>query len=179
MANETLNAGQNSYTGIISWIHSTATNGGAGQSKHADTADVATKLGNNTIGGAAKPIYLNGGTPTAFSGNIGATDKPVFVSSGTLTVCSSTVGGTAKPVYMDQGQIKACSSTVGGTAKPVYMNVGTVTALTVTAGKNGVGAYVDNGTITASTQVGAADTISYIKVGTPSSAQDGMIWIES
>lgn len=86
-----------------------------------------TYLGTSTLGGTAKPIYLNGGVPTACSGTAGGTAKPVYMSSGTITPCTSTVGGTAKPVYMSSGTITACSSTVGGANKPVYMNAGTIT----------------------------------------------------
>lgn len=81
----------------------------ADNATYATSAGTANKLGSTTIGGGAKPIYLNNGTATA---------------------CSSTVGGTAKPVYMNSGTITACSSTVGDASTPVYMNGGTITACT-------------------------------------------------
>lgn len=75
------------------------------------TASVASKLGTATVGGAAKPIYLNAGTATACSSTVGGAAKPVYMSGGTITACSSTVGGTSVPVYMSAGSITECSMT--------------------------------------------------------------------
>ena len=47
----------------------------------ADTATTATKLGSTTVGGTAKPVYINGGTPTA-------------IGTGTA------IGGATTPVYL-------------------------------------------------------------------------------
>ena len=52
---------------------------------NAATATTATKLGTATVGGTAKPIYLNAGAATAISGNIGDANTPVYISGGTIT----------------------------------------------------------------------------------------------
>lgn len=51
-----------------------------------------TKIGTSTVGGTAKGIYLNGGTPTAMSATVGSTTLPVYMNAGTITACSTTLG---------------------------------------------------------------------------------------
>lgn len=73
-----------------------------------------------TVGGAAKPMYLNGGVPTACSSTVGSGIKPVYMSSGTITASSSTVGSSTQPVYMSSGTISGISYVsvaYGGTGK--------------------------------------------------------------
>ena len=48
-----------------------------------------TKLGTATVGGTAKPVYLNAGVPTAISATAGSSSVPIYLNAGTLTVCSS------------------------------------------------------------------------------------------
>ena len=55
------------------------------------TATIATKLGSATVGGAAKPIYLNAGTATACSSTVGSTIKPVYMNDGTISECTYTL----------------------------------------------------------------------------------------
>lgn len=121
----------------------------------------ATKLGSSTVGGAAKPVYLNSGTATACSSTVGGTAKPVYMNSGTVTACSGTVGSATTPVYMNSGTMTACtslsldttgnattattatklgSSTVGGAAAPIYLSSGAATACTTS------GTYTSTGT---------------------------------
>lgn len=76
----------------------------------------ATKLGTSTVGGAAKPIYLNAGTATACSSTVGSGLKPVYMSSGTITASTSTKGSTTKPVFLSSGTITEGSTYAGGTA---------------------------------------------------------------
>lgn len=71
-----------------------------------------TYLGASTLGGAAKPIYLNGGVPT---------------------VCSSTVGNVSTPVYMDGGTITACT--------PASIISGVCADYVVESGKSGIWTY--------------------------------------
>lgn len=56
---------------------------------NATTATTATKLGSSTVGGAAKPIYLNAGVATACSSTVGSASLPVYMSSGTITSCTA------------------------------------------------------------------------------------------
>lgn len=84
-------------------------------------ADVATKLGSATVGGTAKPMYLNAGVPTALSVSIGAANKPIFMNAGTLTASNATIGSATVPVFINAGAITACTSlslnTTGSAAK--------------------------------------------------------------
>lgn len=51
-----------------------------------------TKLGTATVGGTAKGIYLNAGTPTVMSATVGSATLPVYMNAGTITACSTTLG---------------------------------------------------------------------------------------
>ena len=80
-----------------------------------------------TVGGAAKPVYVNAGTITACSSTVGSGVKPIYMSSGTMTASTSTVGSGVKPVFLSSGTITVSNSTVGNTSSPVYLNSGTIT----------------------------------------------------
>ena len=185
MAGTPLTSGKNSYQGIIDWITSTAANGGAGISKNADTAGVATKLGTTTVGATNKPIYLNAGTPTAFSTTIGSNTKPIYMNAGVLTAFTGSVGGAAQPICVSGGALTACSSTVGSATKPVYMSSGTITVSNGSVANNGTPMYMTSGQLTASTKVGHTTSETalpvYIPIYTsqPSGVSDGAIWIEN
>ena len=55
-------------------------------------AATATKLGTATVGGTAKPIYLNGGTATALSATVGSATRPVYLDAGTITAGAYSFG---------------------------------------------------------------------------------------
>ena len=61
-------------------------------SGNATTATTANKLGSSTVGGTAKPIYLNSGTATACSSTVGSATQPVYMNGGTITACTYTLG---------------------------------------------------------------------------------------
>lgn len=94
-------------------------------------ADTATKLGTSTVGGTAKPIYLNNGAATALS---------------------STVGSATQPVYMDAGTIKACTYTLGKSVPSDAVFTDTNTEVTNTL-NNTAKAYI-TGTTSSSTNTG-------------------------
>lgn len=48
-----------------------------------------TKVSTATVGGTAKPIYLNAGVPTAISATVGSTSRPVYLNAGTITACTA------------------------------------------------------------------------------------------
>lgn len=73
-------------------------------------ADTATKLGTATVGGTAKPIYLNNGSPAAISATAGSVSQPVYLNAGTISACTGNVGNASTPVYMSGGKITACTS---------------------------------------------------------------------
>lgn len=57
------------------------------------------KIGTATVGGTAKPIYLNAGTPTALSSTVGDSTVPAYLNAGTVTACSwGLIGTTGKRV---------------------------------------------------------------------------------
>lgn len=70
-------------------------------------AATSTKLGSSTVGGAAKPIYLNAGTATACSSTVGSATQPVYMNGGTITAGSTYAGGTAVTL---NGSSKAAST---------------------------------------------------------------------
>ena len=92
-----------------------------------------TYLGTSTLGGTAKPIYLNGGVPAACSGTVGGTQKPVYMNSGSITACSGTVGNASTPVYMNGGTITACT--------PASIISGVCADYVVESGKSGIWTY--------------------------------------
>lgn len=49
------------------------------------TDGTVTKVGTATVGSNTKPVYLNAGVPTAFTGNTGSDTKPLKISGGALT----------------------------------------------------------------------------------------------
>lgn len=55
-------------------------------------ASTASKLGTSTVGGTAKPIYLNAGTATALSATVGSSSLPVYLNAGTITQCGTSLG---------------------------------------------------------------------------------------
>lgn len=108
----------------------------AGKLTKAGTVNVtipstATKLGSDTVGGTARPIFLNAGAPAAIGTGsiIGGTNKGVYLAAnGTITACSANAGGAAQPVYMSGGAVTACTGNVGAATTPVYMKDGVLTA---------------------------------------------------
>lgn len=72
-------------------------------------AATASRLGTATVGGAAKPIYLNGGTATACSSTVGSTTKPVYMNAGTITASNANVGSATTPMYLKGGVMTACT----------------------------------------------------------------------
>lgn len=92
-------------------------------------AATATKLGTATVGGTAKGIYLNGGTPTAMSATVGSASLPVYMNAGTITVCSTTLGvsitGNAASATQLQTARTINGTSFNGTANITTANWGT------------------------------------------------------
>ena len=101
----------------------------------ADTATTATKVGTGTVGSGTKPIYISGGTPTAFSATVGSSTKPVYLNGGVLTPCDD---------YPSVPTIPNLSVTSSGTGN-VISNI-TVSGHTITFTK-GVSALTSHQTI--------------------------------
>ena len=136
------------------------------------TATTATKLGSSTVGGTAKPIYLNDGTPTAISDTVGTATKPVYLNAGTITVgtyelkATVNAGAAANRLayYSSTTGISSYNSHLGTNLQPIYLYNGVPAACKqpVSGDWSGVpsvrsdgvmeiGAHVDFHTSTAST----------------------------
>lgn len=65
-----------------------------------------TYLGTSTLGGAAKPIYLNGGVPTVCSSTVGNVSTPVYMNGGTITACTpaSIISGVCADYVVESGK---------------------------------------------------------------------------
>ena len=124
----------------VEYAAGTATNAlNAEEAEHAtssDTANVATKLGTSTIGSGVKPIYLNGGSPTASNSTVGSNTKPIYLTGGTLTASTANIGSGIRLIYMADGVLTQSSSTIGATNRPVYLNNGNITQINYTIDKS-------------------------------------------
>lgn len=93
----------------------------------ASTATTATKLGSSTVGGAAKPIYLNAGTATACSSTIGSSTLPVYMNGGTITACGTSLGVSVT------GSSASCTGNAAtatklATARTIQTNLGSTSS---------------------------------------------------
>ena len=64
-----------------------------------------TKVGTATVGGTARPIYLNAGTPTALSATVGAANRPVYLNAGTITAGTYTFGNASGNAPVSNGTV--------------------------------------------------------------------------
>ena len=68
-------------------------------------ATTAAKLGTATVGGTARPIYLNGGTATALTGTVGSGARPVYLNGGTITAGTYTFGNASGNAALNNGTL--------------------------------------------------------------------------
>ncbi|MCD7918654.1 MAG: hypothetical protein LUG45_00965 [Clostridiales bacterium] len=99
---------------------------------HIADSTLHLKNASSTVGGTAKPVYLNAGTVTACSASVGGTARPAYLNSGTVTACSATVGNTRKPVYLNAGTVTPCGWEIQYGVVGVQMNTQTATNFSVT-----------------------------------------------
>lgn len=72
----------------------------------------ANKWGTSTLGGTAKPIYLNAGTFTECSSTVGSNMLPTYMNAGTITACKyGFKGARYMPVVIASGYIYRSSYT--------------------------------------------------------------------
>ena len=138
----------------------------------ATTATTATKLGSSTVGGTAKPIYLDSGTPKAISDTKGSATNPVYLNGGTITACtyslSSTVNsGTANKLayYSGTNAIDDYTASIGSGTKPMYLNAGVPTASSSTVGGSSQIMYMSSGTLTAGMTIRSGTTAPASSLG--------------
>lgn len=70
------------------------------------------KIGTATVGGTAKPIYLNAGTPTALSSTVGDSTVPAYLNAGTVTVCSWGLSGASGKRARKSGYITSSTASL-------------------------------------------------------------------
>lgn len=70
------------------------------------------KIGTATVGGTAKPIYLNAGTPTALSSTVGDSTVPAYLNAGTVTVCSWGLAGASGKRARKSGYITSSTASL-------------------------------------------------------------------
>lgn len=70
------------------------------------------KIGTATVGGTAKPIYLNAGTPTALSSTVGDSTVPAYLNAGTVTVCSWGLTGASGKRARKSGYITSSTASL-------------------------------------------------------------------
>ena len=116
------------------FVKSTSDNNFLSISKNNDSAGFHYSLGvlplaNGGTGGNTKPTALTGLglTPNASTQTIGSNTKPIYLSGGTITAFSQTIGSNSQPVYVNGGTISPISQTIGSTAVPVYIKNGVIT----------------------------------------------------
>lgn len=94
------------YNTIASSIdgHTTLLDGIQSGANTVGAAAVATKLTNNTVGSASRPIYLNAGVPTpitSLSLNSDTATDAVYASKIGNSTLHPAIGGSAQPVYIN------------------------------------------------------------------------------
>lgn len=74
--------------------------------KHADTADIATKVGSSTVGSTTAPIYLSSGTPkkgSTYAGGTRITLNGTDKGGSTASIYAPTTYGTSGYVLKSEG----------------------------------------------------------------------------
>ena len=90
------------------------------------------------IGGAKKPIYINGaGVITEFSDTEGGVKRPIYLSGGVLTVCNEKVGKSNGPIFYDATDgFTQCSGNFGSNKKFAYITGGEFAQSDASIGSN-------------------------------------------
>lgn len=63
------------------------------------------KIGISTVGSTTKPIYLNGGTPTASNATVGTASRPIYMSGGNLVAGTYTFGNASGNAAINNGTL--------------------------------------------------------------------------
>lgn len=118
-------------------------------------ASTASKLGTSTVGGTAKPIYLNAGTATALSATVGSSSLPVYLNAGTLTQCGTSLG----------------VSITGNSATTNQLNVSVLTSQSLADYKTSGHLYYAGGSNTVSDKPSGVDAFGMLTMQTASGWQ--------
>jgi hypothetical protein len=118
-------------------------------------ASTASKLGTSTVGGTAKPIYLNAGTATALSATVGSSSLPVYLNAGTLTQCGTSLG----------------VSITGNSATTNQLNVSVLTSQSLADYKTSGHLYYAGGSNTVSDKPSGVDAFGMFTMQTASGWQ--------
>lgn len=115
-------------------------------------ASTASKLGTSTVGGTAKPIYLNAGTATALLATVGSSSLPVYLNAGTITQCGTSLG----------------VSITGNSATTNQLNVSVLTSQSLADYKTSGHLYYAGGGNTVSDKPSGVDTFGMFTMQTAS-----------
>lgn len=118
-------------------------------------ASTASKLGTSTVGGTAKPIYLNAGTATALSATVGSSSLPVYLNVGTITQCGTSLG----------------VSITGNSATTNQLNVSVLTSQSLADYKTSGHLYYAGGSNTVSDKPSGVDAFGMFTMQTASGWQ--------
>jgi len=118
-------------------------------------ASTASKLGTSTVGGTAKPIYLNAGTATALSATVGSSSLPVYLNAGTITQCGTSLG----------------VSITGNSATTNQLNVSVLTSQSLADYKTSGHLYYAGGSNTVSDKPSGVDAFGMFTMQTASGWQ--------
>lgn len=118
-------------------------------------ASTASKLGTSTVGGTAKPIYLNAGTATALSATVGSSSLPVYLNAGTITQCGTSLG----------------VSITGNSATTNQLNVSVLTSQSLADYKTSGHLYYAGGSNTVSDKPSGVDAFGMFTMQTASEWQ--------
>lgn len=118
-------------------------------------ASTASKLGTSTVGGTAKPIYLNAGTATALSATVGSSSLPVYLNAGTITQCGTSLG----------------VSITGNSATTNQLNVSALTSQSLADYKTSGHLYYAGGSNTVSDKPSGVDAFGMFTMQTASGWQ--------
>lgn len=118
-------------------------------------ASTASKLGTSTVGGTAKPIYLNAGTATALSATVGSNSLPVYLNAGTITQCGTSLG----------------VSITGNSATTNQLNVSVLTSQSLADYKTSGHLYYAGGSNTVSDKPSGVDAFGMFTMQTASGWQ--------
>lgn len=118
-------------------------------------ASTASKLGTSTVGGTAKPIYLNAGTATALSATVGSSSLPVYLNAGTITQCGTSLG----------------VSITGNSATTNQLNVSVITSQSLADYKTSGHLYYAGGSNTVSDKPSGVDAFGMFTMQTASGWQ--------
>lgn len=117
------------------------------------------------VGGARNPMCIVNGEPKASIASIGGPARPVYMDNGTITAIDVTAGAQSSsslvPAIVQNGEMKSASATNIGTANPVLVAVeaGAIKKSAQTKGSASNPVYLSNGTFVEGNEIPDGSTM--------------------